>query len=222
MSPSFPKLSVRRATQADAETIAGIAASVDFHDDLRLGRGFIVYTLPAADYARRILRGYLAYMFLMNGHPIGYICGCDHVRLARDLADETLAHQSNVCRTIMAQARDRVDKQYLFLEQIAILPEFQDKGFGEAFFGKFCDLHPGPFYVSMLEGPVRNPRIAYWEARGFQCVGVAREVLPFRFVTSPVGGNLPCELRWGVYVLPTNGYRSVQTSDHSVTGPSDK
>ena len=204
------RLMIRRARAHDAEAIADIARAVNVHDFSRYGRGFIVYTLSAREYAERTLNWSCVYLFIREGRTVGYVCGCRESELQYSLSAGALDHQPCVCGTIQRMAQERRDKHYLFLEQIAILPEFQDRGIGEVCFCWFCDRHAAPFYVGMLEGPVRNPRIDYWQKRGFERIGQATESLPERFLCSPTEPAASRRLLWGIYILSDRSFRPMR------------
>ena len=105
------------------------------------------------------------------------------------------------------------DSDFCFLDQIAILPEFQDRGFGERCFLAFTQTVKGPYYAAMLEQPVRNPRIQYWEKRGFMRIDEAEEVLQARFEPHEHPSVSCTPLLWGIYLLQDAGYRPFHMSE---------
>jgi hypothetical protein len=203
---------LRLADPTDAATIEKIASAVNVHKYSHIGKGFLVYTLSAMEYRKRILEGQHIYMFDFGGQSVGFICGYDQRGLAYYLKETTLSHESSVCHAIQGLAAERGDAQYLFLDQIAILPALQDQGFGEKFFLHFCQTVSGPFYVAMLEAPTRNPRIAYWQARGFLRIGQALERLPQRFAPKDMHPVISDKLIWGIYVLPLMKFMPIRTN----------
>ncbi len=76
----------------------------------------------------------------------------------------------------------------------------------------FSHAVPGPYYAAMLERPNRNPRIKYWEKRGFVRIGQAEEVLQARFMPSEYTLIPGSTFLWGIYVLSNSGYRPLYTS----------
>ena len=197
-------LDVRRAVDGEADRIAQIADAVNIHRYAYLGKGFLVYTLSASEYKKRIYDRQHVYVFIYGKDIIGFVCGYGRKRFESYLSDGTLGHEPTIGREVQRVATERGDKHYAFLDQIAILPEYQDQGLGETFFGKFCQLIDGLYYVAMVEGPLPNPRIAYWRARGFARVGEVFEPLPPRFAETT--NSSPGFMQWGIYLLPNKGF----------------
>jgi hypothetical protein len=173
-------------------------------------RGFLVYTLSALEYRKRVVDGQHIYVFEIDGVAVGFICGYGEAAVQTYLDDHTLSHESDVCHAIQTAARTRGDARYSFLDQIAIKPQFQERGLGEEFFHLFCQVVPGPYYVVMLEQPIFNPRIHYWCARGFTRIGHVIELLPNRFAPAHGAAAVSGELTWGIYVLATRGFVSLR------------
>lgn len=195
------ELDLRLAEESDATTVAQIASSVNVYHYSKRGRGFLIYTLTAEDYRKRIVDGNFLYLFLLNGQPIGYVCGYNQNMLKEYLSTSILSHESSIGHNVQALAHNRGNKRYLYLDQIAILPVFQELGLGEQFFCRFCEICSGPYYVAMLEAPLHHPRIPYWEARGFQRIGHAVELLAEQFFPKHQQHNPLRKLFWGIYVL---------------------
>jgi GNAT superfamily N-acetyltransferase len=183
-----------------------IASTVNIHEYSHHNRGFLVYTLTATEYRKRIADGQYVFLFDYKGEPVGFVCGYDDEGLDRYYRDETLSHESSVCRAVMEAARKQGDRSYLFLDQISVLPSMQNRGLGERYFDLFCKHIRGPFYVAMLEAPIRNPRIDFWLKRGFKRLGYVDEVLPERFSHHASGQTATPNLRWGIYLLEDWGY----------------
>jgi len=197
------ELDLRLAEKSDADVIAQIASSVNVYHYSKWGRGFLIYTLTAEDYRKRIIDGNSLYLFLLNGQPIGYVCGYNQDMLKEYLSTSILSHESSIGHNVQTLAHNRGNKRYLYLDQIAILPVFQELGLGEQFFCRFCEICRGPYYVAMLEAPLRHPRISYWEARGFQRIGNAIELLAEQFIPrhQQHNHNHLRKLLWGIYIL---------------------
>jgi ribosomal protein S18 acetylase RimI-like enzyme len=191
---------LRRAEGADAELIASIASGVNIHKYAQHHNGFLVYSLTAAEYAKRISDGHYVFMFEYKGQSIGFLCGYDEEGLERYHKDNTLSHESSICKSIMEAAMSSEHLSYLFLDQVAILPSLQNCGLGERYFDLFCEhLQGRPFYGAMLEAPVRNPRIDFWRKRGFTRLGQVEENLPERFRKHP-NHSVQDTFLWGIYL----------------------
>lgn len=205
-------LQVRRATLADAEVIAAIASAVNVHTGTHPEGGFLVYTLRPDEYGKRVLDNQHVFLFLVGDEPVGFICGYELHALEQYIRDATLAHETTVCTTILAVAEQHHDRDFRFLDQIAILPKFQNLGLGESCFLHFTQTVTGPYYVGMVEAPIKNPRIAYWHRRGFIRIGQAWEPLPARFAPPRCGTGPGLPWLWGLYRLAEGGYRPQRLS----------
>lgn len=201
-------LRILRATPDDAAEIARIAAAVNVHKCAYLGKGFLVYTLNPNEYRKRIRDHQHLYAFWVGCKIVGFVCGYDRGQFETYLADGTLGHEPALGLAIKRQAAERGDHRYAFLDQIAILPEYQDRGLGEWFFDRFCRLVPGPYYVAMVEAPIENPRISYWRARGFSRLGRVEERLPPRFADASSMKTTFSTISWGIYVLRPVNFRA--------------
>jgi len=200
----------QRACLAQADTIAHIADSVNIHTYAYQGKGFLVYGLTKDEYEKRIKDNSYVYVFMIGKKVIGFVCGYDRHQFEDYLSNETLGHEPVIGAAIGRHARERGDQQYAFLDQIAILPRYQDQGYGELAFNHFCEQLNCPYCVAMAEGPLRNPRIEYWQDRGFIRIGEAIEYLPDRFNgIRAVGGPIK-RILWGIYTLPMSGFRPIR------------
>jgi ribosomal protein S18 acetylase RimI-like enzyme len=206
--PAPPEVSIRPAEPEDSAAIAEIALAVSIYRYAYQEKGFLVYSLTAAEYSRRIADGQHVYVFMLDGRIIGFVCGYTKGRFESYLADGTLGHEPTIGNEVRRLASCRADHAYVFLDQIGVLPGFQDKGYGEACFAAFCAAVRGPYYVAMVEGPLPNPRIAFWKARGFQRIGVIEEPLSERFAPSRPPTLPNAVIMWGLYVLPEGGFRT--------------
>lgn len=199
---------IHKARRSDAAAIADIAHAVNIVRYAPFQKGFLVYSLTPHEYARRISDGQHVFVFRRGGRIIGFVCGYTNEQFARYLSNGSLSHESTIGATVTRLAAEAGHHFYAFLDQIGIVPDHQDRGFGEAAFGAFCDRVPGPFYVAMLEAPTRNPRIDFWQARGFRRVGEAEEILTERFAFTSDELAAPPRLTWGIYLLPDGGYEA--------------
>lgn len=206
----FGKLQVRPARPGEAERIAQIAAAVNINRYGYLGKGFLVYTLCAAEYRKRIRDGQHIHVFTIDKKIVGFVCGYDRQQFESYLVDNTLGHEPSIGREVQRLAAERGDKHYVFLDQIALLPDYQDRGLGELFFLQFCKDVRGPYYVGMVEGPMANPRIDYWRARGFFKIGHVQEKVPNRFAGVDAAYNIDRLVLWGIYLLLDDGFQIVR------------
>ena len=202
---SYHPISIRKACPSDGGVIAKIAAALDVRNGSNPDGGFLVYTLRREEYELRVRDNQHVYVFQCSNHPVGFVCGYDRRLLRQYLADSTLSHEATVCRTVLELAKDRGHADFRFLDQIGILPPYQNHGLGEAFFLKFIRTIHGPFYAAMLEEPLRNPRIEYWQKRGFERIGYSYESVPphlgvneWPFPTT--------RLLWGIYILQDKAF----------------
>lgn len=196
---------IRRARPSDAIFISELASAVNIFSYSNQQRGFLVYSLPPPEYKKRIADKQCVYIFELEGKSVGFVCGYNERGLVRYLRDQTLSHESQICSAVIHFAARRQFSRFLFLDQISIVPELQDRGLGQVYFRQFCQNVRGPFYVAMLESPVRNPRIDYWVKRGFARIGEARERLPPQFGTKDRTQTSSDELLWGIYLMEESG-----------------
>jgi hypothetical protein len=192
---------IRRARPSDAIFISELASAVNIFSYSNQQRGFLVYSLPPSEYRKRIADKQCVYIFELEGKSVGFICGYNERGLVRYSRDQTLSHESQICSAVIHFAVRRKISQFVFLDQISIVPELQDRGLGETYFRQFCQNVRGPFYVAMLESPIRNPRIDYWVKRGFARIGEALERLPHQFGPKDRTQTSSDELLWGIYLL---------------------
>ncbi len=199
---------IRSAVRQDSQRIAQIAMAVAARNLNDLSYGFLIYPLAAEEYGRRIADKQFVYMFLVQDSIVGFICGYNRDALVRYSRSTVLAHESVVIETILEFADSHGDPDFVFLDSIALLPTFQNRGFGEQAFAQFCSLVQRSFYVAMLEKPIRNPRIAYWSRRGFVRIGEARQPVSPRFALPHSRVTTPRDLlKWGIYALQSQSFK---------------
>lgn len=198
---------IRYAAPGDAKQIANIAASVEAKRVIDLTNGFLIYSLTADEYRQRIEDKQHIYVFLVRDTIAGFICGYDAATLERYTRMPVLAHESIIAQSVLHLSAIHGHANYAFLDSIALLPDYQNMGYGEQAFEQFCAVVSGPYFVAMLEGPIRNPRIDYWCRRGFIRIGGVQQPVPERF---GLPQRLACEhanlLEWGIYLLPQHGF----------------
>lgn len=213
----FGELVIRAAVPSDGDRIAEIAALVNIHNYAQFNRGFLFYSLTTEEYARRIIAGHIVHVFALDDEMVGFVCGMDQVALneaivvhERLAAARGLPLSDIVSRTVRGLAADSRHDNYLFVDQIALLPEWQNLGLGEQFAWHFSQLHRRRYYIDLLESPLRNPRIQYWHRRGFIKVGEVRERPPERFVRQEGGTRALEHLTWGIYTLPALAFKPIR------------
>jgi len=120
--PATPDVSIRPARQADSVTIAEIAQAVNIHRYAYQEKGFLVYSLTATEYGRRIADGQHVYVFTLDEKTIGFVCGYTRDQFESYLSDGTLGHEPTIGNEVRRLATSRGDDAYEFLDQIGILP----------------------------------------------------------------------------------------------------
>lgn len=150
-----------------------------------LNKGFLVYVLSEAGYARR-MNPYLA-ISGDAGTLAGFLMCYDGTFLRELMADGAISHQDGAVGFLLRAD----DSLFLFGDQIAISPTASRRGVGRELmcnmFERMRETGLRRMYVTILHRPVRNvASIQFCEGLGAQCV---------REVTNKD------ELTWGVYLF---------------------
>ena len=212
------QLRIVQAQPSDADSIAEIAALVNIHNYAQFDRGFLFYSLTPEEYRKRIEDGHRLYLLNHRDQSIGFVCGVRGTSIEKILSQEFVYNElySRAARI----ARERGISQYLFLDQVAVLPEWQNKGYGEALSILFLEAENGSaIFADFLEAPLRNPRIPYWCRRGFQKITELVEHPSDRFLAAESALELDPgsfeTLTWGIYLLPAGGFTPIRVNPKS-------
>ena len=196
----FKMLVNRYARATDSEKMMEIAKAVNVHslDYFKQGKGFLVQSLSKDEYLKRILEDNRIMVLEFDKNVVGFICGFTSESIDILIEKTVLGHELNIIKKMNQIAFENHINRYIFLDQIAIDPNFQGKGFGRQLFLHYIDITGGHFFAAMLEKPIINPRINYWLEYGFMYMGSVEQVLDQRFHPDAPPLNTG-SLTWGIY-----------------------
>ncbi|MCC6953761.1 MAG: hypothetical protein IT290_06560 [Deltaproteobacteria bacterium] len=199
------RFELRRATTEDAETIAYIAALVNINNYSHFDRGFLLFSFSQQEYADKIEHGYHVYLFVLDGEPIGFTSAVRRNLIQTDHSGRDV--YPSLYPAVEKKARELGLDDYVVVHQVAIIPNEQNKGYGEIFISRLNRVESGPYFSVMLESPLRNPRIRYWSNRGVEKIEEIRERPSSLFLAMESGESPVDELVWGLYYVDERGWR---------------
>lgn len=195
-------ITFRALIESDSKAMYDIASKVNVHqlDFVESGRGFLVHSLDDKSYAELIGHQLQTLGVFADGQLVGYLVGNYVCGDQTDNGLQPNGYFDQVGQAICDVSKTLGDKMVLYLDQIAIHPDYQGRGLGKRLFFSYVEMYSGPFYALILEKPLRHPRIEFWCSIGFSRVAGVCETLREKFEPGlpPLSDS---ELCWGIYRL---------------------
>lgn len=197
---------IRLARQEDAPQIHAIAKSLYINrPNFDLKSGFIVYYLEEEEYAIRI-RNNPFYVTIVNGKVIGYLMAYSDTMLKYYVKNNIVTHEEEILKILFDYCNTNNIHEFVFIDQLAISPEFQKMGYGGYLLKQLCSDTKGPYFGIILNKPICNPNENIFYNKRMKKLGEVEMVAKDKWQMVDVKGN-PVKFTWGIYITETFGFK---------------
>jgi ribosomal protein S18 acetylase RimI-like enzyme len=198
---------IRRARQEDAFQIHTIAKSLYIDrptQDLKFG--FIVYYLDEEEYAARIDSNPF-YVVLVDKKVVGYIMAYNDETLRNYLKSKIVSHEERILKKLFDYCREKNIQHFTFIDQLAVSPEYQRKGYGGFLLRRLCHETEGPYFGIILNKPVLNPNENLFIRKRVNKLCDIEVESTGKWQMSKVNGK-QCKFIWGLYITDNFNFKS--------------
>jgi ribosomal protein S18 acetylase RimI-like enzyme len=142
-------IEISEATELDAPGIALVAKAVKYKPG-KGQRGFLIHVKSEEEYGERIRLSKHFFVAREGGKAIGFLMAYDKNELV--LLKEKLSHEDSVAGELLCQEC----ADFIFIDQVAVLPEYHDRGVGQLLLDKVSD--KPALFACILHKPTLNTR----------------------------------------------------------------